>query len=326
MVYDVKATAERINSHLPAYLQSMGINIRQNFRCLNPDHPDVHPSMHYMSSNKVHCFACGVTYDLIELIGIEYGLTDRKSKFKKACEIYGENLDAEYTPALTAKPAEEKSRFDDIPFDYSDYYEKTHAALDDTDYHRGLSREVLDRFNIGFDPEWRHPKAVAEGKNPPSSPRLIIPTSKFSYVARDTRTDLTETQAVYKKQKVGKTCLFNAEAIMDAKTPVFIVEGEIDAMSIIDVGGTAVGLGSLNNINKLLEYVAIVKPSQKLLIAFDNEESVPIEKAVQKLRTGLAQLNIKNKVVDIYGDYKDANEFLMKDRNGLRAAVIRNIL
>ena len=37
--------------------------------------------------------------------------------------------------------------------------------------------------------------------------------------------------------------------------PVFIVEGEIDALSIIEAGGEAVAIGSTSNTHKLLEYI-----------------------------------------------------------------------
>ena len=47
---------------------------------------------------------------------------------------------------------------------------------------RGLSPELAHRFWIGFDPAWRSPAAIERGKNPPSSPRLIIPTSTSSYI------------------------------------------------------------------------------------------------------------------------------------------------
>jgi replicative DNA helicase len=44
--------------------------------------------------------------------------------------------------------------------------------------------------------------------------------------------------------------LFNAKALQQ-NNPIFITEGEIDALSIIEAGGEAVGLGGTSNIEQL---------------------------------------------------------------------------
>jgi hypothetical protein len=80
---------ERLKLKLPDYLDNRGIKLRRKFNCLNPDHDDKNPSMSYdKKRNKVHCFSCNATYDLFELIGIEYGLTSFSEQFSKACEIF----------------------------------------------------------------------------------------------------------------------------------------------------------------------------------------------------------------------------------------------
>ena len=121
------------------------------------------------------------------------------------------------------------------------------ARLAQTDYpqRRGLSAATCARFHLGYDPAWRNPKAP---ETVPPSPRLIIPTGRTSYLARDVRgkDELSEQEARYTKVKVGKTRLFNAEALDTAEKPVFIVEGEIDAMSIVEAGGEAVAYGIWN--------------------------------------------------------------------------------
>ena len=65
-----------------------------HFRCFSPDHEDKHPSMSFnRSANKVHCFGCGVTYDIFDLIGLDYGLKDYNSQFQKACELFNVTVD-----------------------------------------------------------------------------------------------------------------------------------------------------------------------------------------------------------------------------------------
>ena len=80
---------EFIKSHMEDYLRSKGINTKKNFHCLSPSHNDEHPSMGFdRKRNRVHCFSCGASYDLIDLIGIDFGLHSDAEKFAKARELY----------------------------------------------------------------------------------------------------------------------------------------------------------------------------------------------------------------------------------------------
>lgn len=192
--------------------------------------------------------------------------------------------------------------------DYTSFFLQANRDIAKTSYHRGLTLETLNRFKLGYVESWTHPKAPQA----PPSPRLIIPTSKHSYLARDTRDNLTPEQAQYAKSKVGKVRIFNSKALYTASKPVFIVEGELDALSIIDVGGEAVALGSTANRRALLTMLESQRPAQPLIIAMDNDEAG--SKANRELAEGLERLKItfyrldigavvvqKNKIVD-YAD------------------------
>ena len=67
---DFERNKNILKAKLPEYLKSKGINIDKNFRCLNPEHRDVNPSMGYNRNNEtVHCFSCNATYDIFKLVG-----------------------------------------------------------------------------------------------------------------------------------------------------------------------------------------------------------------------------------------------------------------
>ena len=202
--------------------------------------------------------------------------------------------------------------------DYTDFFLQANQNLMKTDYHRGISLDTLNRFKVGYVEHWRHPKAP---DSVPASPRLIIPTSKNSYIARDTRQSLTDAEKRYSKSKAGNVHIFNLSALWKSDRPVFIVEGEIDAMSICDVGGEAAGIGSTSMIGKLIETLrnAKQKPAQPLIIALDNDKAG--QEATAKLSEGLDKLNIRYIIQDISGECKDANELLMKDRQSLSAKI-----
>ena len=275
------------------------------------------------------CWAgCFTNSDIIDIIGQRDGLTEYRDKLEAACKEAGITIDdTPYRPEKNQnQPKTERYTHTDIhteaytqEADYTAYYALCHKRIAETDYHRGLSAETLERFNIGYDPAWRHPKAVAEGWNPPASPRLIIPTSASSYLARDARPEIPENQQKYSKTKVGQVHIFNLAALDDESKPCFIVEGEIDALSIIEVGGNALALGSVSNAKKLLKELEGRELKQPLVISLDNDSAG--EKASNVLENGLQARGLPFYRLNPCEGYKDANEALQKDRDALRAAV-----
>lgn len=263
------------------------------------------------------CWAgCYTNADIIDIIGVEKGLTNYNDQLQAAADAFGITIENEYS-AKTEQKKEIKTQLDINTGtkvqeeDYTFFFLQAHQNINETSYHRGLSKETLERFKIGFIEDWKHPKM----SNSIPSPRLIIPTSKNSYLARDTRENLTESQKTYNKIKVGKTRLFNSKALYEAKKPIFIVEGEIDALSIIDVGGEAIALGSIANKKLLLNEVKQCKLTQPLIIALDNDKTG--EKAAKELKSMLEELNITCFEFNPAGEYKDANEALQRDRQAL---------
>lgn len=275
---------------------------------------------------------CFTNADIIDILGMKAGKTDYLDKLEAACNEAGIELDGSSggeprsnrpTVAPKPKPAPEPE------IDYTEYYKTCHARISETDYaqKRGLSREICDRFNLGYDPAWQSPKALREGKHPPYTPRLIIPTSEYSYLARDTRKEVPQGAEDFVKMREGKVHIFNLDALKDESQPIIIVEGEIDALSIIEVGGNALGLGGTSNVDKLLGILEENKPRQHIIIALDNDEAG--EKNAKKLEAGLKKLGIISYRRDLCegitredgSKTKDANEALQRDREGFTAAV-----
>lgn len=284
------------------------------------------------------CFAGGCVNgdhggDIIDVIGAEFGLTDYNEKLAKAADLFRITIDrtgreqAESTHEATTKrrgsgesTQEKPVKREPLPeidtTDYAAFFLQANRNIEKTTYHRGLTLETLNRFKIGYVEQWRHPKAPSKV---PFTPRLIVPTSRQSYLARDTRENLTEREKQYSKSKVGKVRLFNLKALEQTENPVFIVEGEIDALSIEDVGGHAVATGSTSNIGLLLEHLEKHRPAQPLLLALDNDKAGAA--ALEKLEEGLKRLDIPFYRYSPNGEYKDANEALQGNRAAFTAAV-----
>ncbi len=306
---------ESAKTHLLDYLNAKGINTSTNFSCLNPSHDDKHPSMSFDTRrNRCHCFSCGVDYDIFDIVALDTGLSG-KELFNHVYKMY--NISVDYSN-LNANKAE----LQNIPHSESNtnilinkkpqqeqresllnFFDVCHAAVEKTDYwkKRGLSKAIVDAYNLGY---WEEKK------------RFVIPTGEFSYNARATWD--ADKKARYLKPK-GQYELFNLKAIQLAEQPVFVVEGEFDALSVIEAGGVAVALGSSSNF-KFIDYVKSNKPKYPLILALDNDDAGRVGE--EKLAEELAKIGVECVEADITDNFKDANEALVNDRE----TFIQNVL
>lgn len=314
---------DEAKARIEEYLRGRGLSLTRPFRCLNPLHTDAHASMSYdRDRQRVKCFACGATYDLFDLVGLDYGLQDFPAKLAKACELYNIPLDdpaggrRDPAPKTQPKPApkqEAKPEPADPQQDYMDYFRECYDRLTDPACmaylnRRGISLERAQSEIMGFEPAYYF---SGYGERP----AIIIMTSAYSYVARNIDPNAPE-GARYRKK--GQTVLFGGASLPFAKTPVFVTEGELDAISIRDAGGEAVALGSTANAGLLIEAVKGAKPAQPLILALDNDKAG--REATEKLKTALEQLQIVFTLpAGLYGDHKDANEALTTEREAFTA-------
>lgn len=250
-----------------------------------------------------YCFSCQKSGDIFDLIQQVEGI-GKYEVVQYAAQKYGLSID------------NTTNREQNI--DYTSFYRECNSHLMDTDYHRGISLDTLNRFLVGYDAQWQHPKSPQSSP----TPRLIIPTSRTSYLARDTRkpAEIPENQRNYTKSKVGNVHIFNEEALQSSGV-LYVVEGELDALSVIDVGGNAVGLGSVSNINtlfKVLDHSGRAK-NQRFIISLDNDKAG--EKAKNALIEGFNERNIPYCVYNPNGNHKDSNESLMTNREEFARAV-----
>lgn len=335
---------------LPDYLiSSRGLNLRENFRCLNPEHEDPNPSMGYDPSGKVcYCFGCKKAYDIFDLIGMDYGINSFIARVKKACGMYGIHIDEpkqsqsirkpgndqtwrmipgenKYNPTFTTEPESDKSAEDlqssksgdnhkaDHPDQGKDYFPLIKAAASRFDHSpaedylksRGISPETASKFAIGYDPAF----SFSTGKK---GKALIIPTGDMNHhlQIRNIEPNIPKDK---RYEKRGSSALFNAKALQDTEKPIYIVEGEIDALSIIEAGGNAVGLGSTSGKRLLIEYLQKQDIKSRLILAMDNDE--PGKKTGTEIAEKLEEMKIPFICFNPYGSYNDANEALTADRD-----------
>ncbi|HEL2504768.1 TPA: toprim domain-containing protein [Streptococcus suis] len=275
--------------------------------------------------NSWKCFACDKGGDTLDLIGYVEGIDDYNSKLKRAGELFNVTID---TPAREYQNQDKTAQNTDTHNsihtptngNYLAFYKQANDNIQATNYpeKRGLSKAILDRFKIGYVENWKHPNAP---ENVTGSPRLIIPVTQTSYLARDTRDNIPDYQKQYAKTKVGGSDIFNGRAFIDdLDKPIFIVEGEIDALSIMEVGGVAVALGSASNVKKLAGMVRDKQLERPLILVLDNDSR---GKKTQAELEGLLQAQKTPYTVAVLteGAVKDPNEMLVKNKEAFTARV-----
>ena len=279
-----------------------------------------------------HCVNCNPhEHSVLGLYALHAGIPDDTAHFPQileaAAEYYGIRIDNARgegaKPMYQNQPKNEQHTHSsihtntDTQQDFTPLYREAAKHLQETDYHikRGLSPEICARYNVGYLPAWKHPNAPKA----PASPRLIIPVSPYSYIARDTRSELTKEQEQYKKSKAKARELvswtFNREALQTAEKPIFVEEGEIDALSIMEAGGVAIAFGSATYIKRFVEELKESRPTQPLILDGDNDKDG--KEAIDNLQAELDALAIPYYRYSTTGSYKDANERLIADRQGL---------
>ena len=311
-------TIEELKNFLGEYLELKGINTSSVFRCFSPTHEDKHPSMSfYKKGNICNCFACGEKYNIFSLVGMEYNLKGFKEQKEKVIELYKnreiiqdvnatiyskKNIEVELNTNPQQKEAKEK-RYPKLDY----YYLECKKRINETDYlqRRGISIEVQDRYNIGYDPNFKNNTWKA----------IIIPTTHYSFTARNTNINSED-----RLRKVGKSEIFNYwELEQNKKEAFYIVEGEIDALSIAEAGKKAIALGSVNNINLFINKLKNDLPGNKFYLMLDND--VQGIKAQEELYNRMKELNLNIENTKVLGKYKDPNEFLVADRDNFMKAL-----
>lgn len=287
-------------------------------------------NIHSKRGKSYKCYACDLYEDIIGLWKVSKGITDdreafeglysyyslqvdsskenQKESFKKNYKSSNENQDRSMGTMNTSTQAPTESNLE--------YYKECNQRASQTDYFktRGLSEAVINKYMLGYD------GAYKRGTQGQIWGAAIIPTGTSSYVARNTD---PQADSNNRYRKNGASQIYLNKTLKEASSPIFITEGEIDALSIIEAGGEAVGLGSTANSRKLIELVKQVKPAQTLILALDNDEQG--ERATETLISELQALNISFYRASIYGAAKDANEALISNRETFIAEVKRAI-
>lgn len=279
----------------------------------------------HAKTKRYKCFVCELNEDVIGLWKLSKGVTDNAEAFKGLYQYYGITVDGQkqdktgqdthtHNSIHTDTYTQEHTQVENKSADKMDYIKECAGRVGQTDYFRsrGLSDELVTKLMLGYDPSYY------DGQTKTRWRAVVIPTGTDSYVVRNADPD-AEKDNRYRKH--GSSKLYLSSHLESAQSPIFITEGELDALSIIEAGGEAVGLGSTSNKKKLLEAVKAKAPAQPLVLALDNDEDG--RKTEDELAEALASMGIPFYRLNPYGEAKDANQALNTSREALTDEIRR---
>lgn len=324
---DVKET---LKTYLKDYLRDTDRPTTTPFRCINPNHEDVHPSMSYNEKkNVVHCFSCGKSYDLYGVIGIDYNLTDFKDQLKKASELFNVPLSNNTTnngnlPGNSAKDPQnalnelsQQKKIDNYNQErIKEAIElfKTSNLAQDYLIKRGINYETAQALNVGFTQGIKNHNC------------LLFPTGVNKYCYRiidDLQPGEKKSGCSKKANQEENTGIFNIEALEEtAPGFVYVCEAPIDALSVYEVNKNAIALTSCTTQGPLIDYLKQNKINKTLVLCFDRD--TPGQTAQDKLINVLKANNVNYRRFNWDNapqGVKDMNDYLLHDRNAFNKAL-----
>lgn len=301
-----KIDFQELKPYLPNYLQEeYDIDLHRGGACPICGNGHKTPCFHYnKKDNTAKCFSCGWHGDLINLVAETEQISLRDAGKLIAERYEGKTISAPTVNHIPTKKTAQNANFTEF-VNQCAKNPRAHSYFID----RGLSEAVVNQFKLGFDDTIN---------------AAIIPYFDTEGAARwYTGRCIDESQGKYRNpQGYSRTFPFNvSELLADTDTPIFIVEGEINALSAIDAGFPACGLGSTTSSRLFIKFVKehhseIKRP---LILMLDNDE--PGKKAQREIQEKLSDAHISciSAAYPIEGE--DINDTLKRDKNELHGVL-----
>lgn len=292
---------EELKKSLPLWLKEHGCSLKKNFHCLNPQHEDKHPSMHYFPQTEtVHCFACGVTYDIFHLVGQEEHIPDFPSQLKRVQERYGFE---QREPSSFLGEKKETG--------------KQSVALFVEQHRTNQPPELFEWFSTRGIPE----QAVRDADIFFFEGRAIFPISHHgiwvSWCGRALQDDIMPRY----RNSAGKMGIWGMDALFEqSEQPVAVCEGILDAMSLQLCGWKAVALCGAGNTGRLIQELQNLPGSlPPLIFAGDDDEAG--REMCRQLKTWMTEAGGVCTCLALPDGCKDVNEAWVRAPQQLQAAL-----
>ena len=261
-------------------------------------------------SDGIHgkCFACNFYGDIFDYVAARdhISLQDATRALIERYQPGAARPSQDGGPKLY-RPNQTPAASQPIPArSFADYAARAHAALKGSPGEtyltaRGITAATMDRFQLGYDPGHYFPSARDK------HPAIVFPYDRSGhYVAW--RSIIEKHFDKPKKDEAGEEPVFNAAALYQGE-PVFVVESQIDAITICQEGGQAVAIGG-GGLRKLERQIEARAPRASLILCFDNDAAG--ERDYEAAAAMLTEMGIPHIKANVSGAAKDPNDLLQQ--------------
>lgn len=281
----------KYKSYLSDYLMQYHniTNLKKFFHCLNPEHTDNNPSMMFTDKyNICKCFSCGASYDIFDLVGMDFKIYNFRDKIKKVEELY-----KGYVPEYREYKPEEQ-----LKNDYTNYYNKCERDINKSSYleERGISKSLIKKYHVGYDKK----------RN-----LVVFPITKYCYFARSTVSNT-------KLKSKGSSDIWNKDLLDNSENLIYITEGIIDSLSLetIDPNIKTISINGVGDIHALIHTIKEKQFNGTVVIAFDNDAAGI--RAAKNLKEELVKINVNSFSTTLVSNFED------NDVTDINSALINN--
>lgn len=319
------ANLEEIKTHLSDELQP---SRRERGKYICPlcgsgDHGNGSTAAFSIERDGLHgkCFSCNFYGDIFDLVAARDGISPAEAT-RALIAKYQPGAAAQGVGSNSYRVKEQPAAVPQVPAEARDFtgeIARAQAALKGSKGEqyligRGLTAETIERFQLGYVPAHYFPGAHAQ------HPAVMIPYDAEGHYAA-WRAIGPHFEGCFDKPKTaeaGEEPVFYAETLYYGG-PVFVVESQLDAITIEQEGGRAVAIGG-GGLRKLEKQIEKRPPAGVLILCFDNDE--PGRKDYEKAAGVLTAKQVPFIKGNISGDEKDPNDLLMKNPEALRKNII----
>jgi DNA primase len=287
-------------------LRKVGTKLDSNFRCFIEGHSDSNPSMRWNEKKSFHCFGCmdaGINYDLFDALSEVYNLGEQSysKAYHKAVQLFVagalDSTESDFTKEMK------------IAMRYN-----CHTAIADDALglaylaKRGISKEVATAYGLQT---WEFQGArylVFINSNGSLVRRLIAVNKAIA--------GMYSSEPLKWFNQKGKSGIFNQHIVEKAskeKQPVFVVEGAIDCLTLIEGIGSAEGGSYAIALNSTQNLPAFLRETDyRYIIGFMDNDSTGQQAAELLKEKGYYIVDYAE--YEHLRQYKDINEAFVADR------------